>query len=113
VNTAELSRLAQLESALNRMAEELRLSRVPRPPQCLTVAQVCETLGMAKRTVYHFIQTGELRAAAFDAGKRVFYRVQPNDLQSFIDSRKGLKSQTQAAEPDIIRIPVYPQRKTK
>ena len=51
----------------------------------LTITDVCAQLKIKKGTVYQLIRTGAL--PAFRLGRH--YRVEPQDLQRFKDSRKA------------------------
>ncbi|MDP9375764.1 MAG: helix-turn-helix domain-containing protein [Chloroflexota bacterium] len=52
----------------------------------LTITDVCAQLNIKKGTVYHLIRTGAL--PAFRLGPH--YRIEPQDLQHFKESRKAL-----------------------
>jgi putative molybdopterin biosynthesis protein len=51
----------------------------------LTIADVCAQLKIKKGTVYQLIRTGAL--PAFRLGRH--YRIEPQDLQRFKDTRKA------------------------
>lgn len=97
-------RLAAIEEQLAAVAEQLRLARIPLPPRCLTVAEVCDILGVAKRTVHRLIQAGELKVAAIPCGSRLIYRVQPDELRNFLDQAQR-PSVEKDEEDDFIVIP--------
>lgn len=53
----------------------------------LTVEQVSEKLQVHWQTVLRFIKTGKLRAVKLGRG----YRIDPNDLDDFVESIKTKK----------------------
>ena len=57
-----------------------------------TVKELCETLQVTRKTVIHWIETGELRAFKLGSGKRL-WRVREQDLKAFIKGQ-GQANQT-------------------
>jgi excisionase family DNA binding protein len=55
--------------------------------QLLTVEQVAEKLQVHWQTILRYIKTGRLRAIKIGRG----YRVDPSDLQQFLDELKTIK----------------------
>lgn len=81
--------LDRIERALENMARELRMHRIPLSP-LLTTGEVAHTLGVSVRTVRRYIEDGRLPTVVLDSGRggRPSQRVQAIDLQTFIDARK-------------------------
>ena len=94
-------RLDQIERAVEAVAEQLRLQRIPLSP-LLTAGEVASTLGVSDRTVRRYIDDGLLPTVALDSGRgrRRCLRIQASDLQTFIDARKD-----KATSPQRSRIP--------
>jgi excisionase family DNA binding protein len=53
----------------------------------LTVRQVCERLQVSDQTVWRWIKSGELPAISL--GGKAGYRIDPDDLNRFVEARKG------------------------
>lgn len=64
------------------------LNAVPEaPPKLLTVPQAAEYLQVSIDTIRRWCRTGALRCIAL--GDRAGYRIRQEDLDAFIESRRG------------------------
>jgi hypothetical protein len=64
----------------------------------LTAPEVGKYLGVAPETVIGWIKTGFLKASNVATGKRPSYRIQPTDLNAFLDIR------AEPAKPKNFRV---------
>ncbi len=55
--------------------------------ELLSVEDVSRRIGVHAQTVRGWIKDGDLRALRF--GGRTGYKIEPSDLQAFLESRKG------------------------
>jgi len=55
--------------------------------ELLSVEDVSRRIGVHAQTVRGWIKGGDLRALRF--GGRTGYKIEPGDLQAFLESRKG------------------------
>jgi len=55
--------------------------------ELLSVEDVSRRIGVHAQTVRGWIKDGDLRALRF--GGRTGYKIEPGDLQAFLESRKG------------------------
>lgn len=53
-----------------------------------TLNEVCEKLGVTRKTALNWIKTGELKAFKLGSGGRL-WRIKERDLQAFIRSPKA------------------------
>ena len=80
------SRLTRIEFAILKMAEEIRMLRVPIEP-LLSITEVARKLDVSERTVRRYIERGWLAVVNLPtdgAGRTV--RVRTEDLREFIES---------------------------
>lgn len=56
--------------------------------QLLTVPQVADRLQVNQETIRRWLRDGALKGVRFGAGRATEWRVDPVDLQTFIDERK-------------------------
>lgn len=80
-----------MTKALGDLAEQVRLSRHPRPAQLLSLEECGDVLGRSPKTVRRYIDAGWLTAVRLPAGEgsREGWMIQSSDLQAFINSRKS------------------------
>ncbi len=62
----------------------------------LKLSEVAHRLGISERTARRYVRSGELPNVYYGAA----YRVSEEDLQAFLDSRKGRHPEAPADSPD-------------
>ena len=75
-----------------------------KPVSLLTIKQAAERLNCSESTVYGHIEDGELPVVP--VGRSKGYRIDPRDIEQFIEKRKGIKPGT-----PVTKVPAQPKLK--
>ena len=108
---------SSLCGALEALAREVRLLRHGGSPRLLPLDAAASALGVSVRTLRRYIDKGWLRPVRLPPGegKRDLLRIDINDLDAFIESRKDRPDppRTAPAGEPVYLVPVrQPSRKT-
>jgi excisionase family DNA binding protein len=96
--------LATLQRAIDSLAEQVRLSRIPISP-IMTPEEAGKMLGCSQRTVRRLVDRGDLQSVRIPSarGQGTLLRIQASDLQGFIDRQRTVPATTRAKSDDQMK----------